>query len=345
MLDIQPQTVGAPCPSHDVADAAGTAARTPWFSVVVPLHNKAGYVRVALESVLAQTLGDFEVVVVDDGSTDNGARIVRQFADPRVRLVHQENAGVSAARNRAIALCRGEWVTFLDADDWYHPDYLATLRQLQQAHPDVDAVATRFVEFKDAYGSAPADWRPETTHAGVERIRDLPSRWMQGPTLFTGSISVRRSLLLHMQPCFPPGESMGEDLDLWFRVAEQTDIAMLDCALVGYRAQVTGSLTHEKLPHELPPFIERMHQRALSGSLRPELARSTLAYIALVKVELARNALLAGERRRCIRWLLEGMRAASSKRWWLTAVMAFSWPAPLVRSYVVRARRRGLQVA
>ncbi len=87
------------------------------FSVVIPLHDKAAYIGCTLQSVLAQDCTDFEVVVVDDGSRDEGPQIVARCADARVRLLRQANAGVAVARNRGIDAAQGQWVCFLDADD------------------------------------------------------------------------------------------------------------------------------------------------------------------------------------------------------------------------------------
>ena len=317
-----------------MASPANLPATMPQFSVVVPLYNKAPYVRAAIESVLAQTCGDLEVVVVDDGSTDGGPDVVRAIRDPRVRLVQQANAGVSAARNRGIEAACGEWVAFLDADDWHHPRYLEVLQQVQQRHPQVDAVAARFVRIPDHGPAAPSPWVVPQEPA-VELVEDLPSRWMRGETLFTGSIAIRRSRLQAMQPCFAPGEHIGEDLDLWFRVAEQTPIALAHAPLAAYRVGVQGSLTGGMAVDTFPPWVERLRQRARSPAMGPARRASTLDYIAQLELDMARNLLARGRRRDAIGWLLRARRAVSSRRWWLTAFMA-AWPQQAARRWVQR---------
>ncbi len=97
----------------------------PFLSVVIPVYNVASYLRECLDSVRAQTFTDWEAICVDDGSTDGSAAILEDYAaqDARFRIVHQPNAGVSVARNVALGLARGEWVTFVDSDDTVHPDW------------------------------------------------------------------------------------------------------------------------------------------------------------------------------------------------------------------------------
>ncbi|WP_205960635.1 glycosyltransferase family 2 protein [Ramlibacter rhizophilus] len=302
------------------------------FSVVIALYNKAPYVRAAVESVLAQRLGDLEVVVVDDGSTDGGVERLADIGDPRLVVVRQANAGVSVARNRGIALARGEWIVFLDADDWQHPEFLARLAAAQARLPGASVVATRYADFTAARPTLePSESAP------LEVIADLPRRWRQGPAFFTGSIAIRAGLLKDMQPCFAPGESCGEDLDLWLRLAEREPVALLHAPLVGHRMDVEGSLTRLHLGFE-PPFVVRLRERAESGVLTPAQRRSALAFAAHIDVDLARMALAQGQRALAWRWLARARHGATGLRWWRTLSMLIA-PRPPRLAWLRRAMR------
>src|ERR1700760_2526444 len=106
------------------------AMAAPFFSVVIPVFNRAGPLAQAIESVRAQTFQDFEIVVVDDGSTDDPRAAVGRFADPRIRYFRQANAGGGAARNHGIDEARGQFVAFLDSDDVFLPHHLASMHRL-----------------------------------------------------------------------------------------------------------------------------------------------------------------------------------------------------------------------
>lgn len=105
-------------------------------SVIIPLYNKQRYIQRALDSVFAQTYKDYEVLVVDDGSTDNGADIVQRCNDSGVRLIRQANAGPGAARNRGIRESSGPCIAFLDADDEWLPAFLEVSMNHLQTQPD-----------------------------------------------------------------------------------------------------------------------------------------------------------------------------------------------------------------
>ena len=112
------------------------------FSIVIPLYNKKKYIYRAINSVLNQTIKDFELIVVNDGSDDGSEKIIERFNDERIRLISQENKGVSAARNTGIIRSKHEFIAFLDADDEWLPDHLETISLLINKFPKAKAYAT-----------------------------------------------------------------------------------------------------------------------------------------------------------------------------------------------------------
>ena len=117
---------------------------SPTFSIIIPVYNVAPYLRECLDSVMAQTYTDWEAICVDDGSTDGSGAILDEYAatDHRFHVIHQTNAGVSAARNAALDVAQGEWIGFLDADDMIMPNRLAVVAAVFDRHEDVDVIRT-----------------------------------------------------------------------------------------------------------------------------------------------------------------------------------------------------------
>ena len=134
---------------------------SPFFSVVIPTYNRAGFIASTLQSILGQEFTDFEILIVDDGSKDNTAEVVRPFlADPRLRYLPKENAERGAARNYGLASAKGEYVLFLDSDDLLHPNHLAVLHQAIQAAADPpDFIATKYDFDRDGQ-RRPSDMAP-----------------------------------------------------------------------------------------------------------------------------------------------------------------------------------------
>ncbi len=139
----------------------------PRVTVVVPCYNAAPFLRATLESVLCQSLAPCEVLVIDDGSTDQSAAIAESFGPP-VRVVSQKNQGESIARNRGIDEARGDWIAFLDADDLWRPDKLA--RQLAAARPDVACIHTNYSTFGTSRHRRDLSKTPAAKRYTLERL-------------------------------------------------------------------------------------------------------------------------------------------------------------------------------
>ena len=120
------------------------------ISIVVPVYKVEAYLNRCVDSILAQTFTDFELILVDDGSPDNCGKICDEYAekDKRIKVIHQENGGLSAARNAGIEIAQGEWITFIDSDDWIHPSYLRVLYEAVTAN-GADVSVGRYKEVYD----------------------------------------------------------------------------------------------------------------------------------------------------------------------------------------------------
>ena len=173
----------------------------PLVSVIIPVYNGTRYLRAALESVFAQTYRPFEVIVVDDGSTDDSGVIAQSFPD--VRYIHQTNQGVAAARNHGIEAARGEFFAFLDQDDLWTPEKLKLQIEHLLSHPDLGYTLTQQQFFLEPGANLPAWFRKEllsTVHTG----------WV------LGTLVVRRTTFEQVGN-FVTGYSAANDSDWFFR--------------------------------------------------------------------------------------------------------------------------------
>jgi glycosyltransferase involved in cell wall biosynthesis len=192
----------------------------PRVSIIVPLYNKAPYILRTLESIAAQSITDFEVIVVDDGSTDGSAELVRNFPDARFRLVRQSNAGPGAARNRGLREASAPYVAFVDADDIWLPEFLDRTVALLELHGAVAAIGCGWFEYPSGAFRAKR-WRargipeglmaisPETTTELVFAILG----YLNPSTVLARSKVLRRWGGFYERHCL-----YGEDMTLWLKV-------------------------------------------------------------------------------------------------------------------------------
>ena len=308
-----------------------TESTAPRVTALVPAYNAAAWLAETLDSALAQSFRDFEVVVVDDGSSDATGAIADRYAaqhPERIRVIHQANAGLPAARNAAIAAARGEYLALLDADDVWRPDHLQRAVAALDADPGLGLV-----------------------HANIERI-DAEGRTIEvcGPR-WRGVADPYAALALRLEHVSCPTavfrrsavEAVGgfdlrftglgcEDRDLWLRIVERFGIRYLDHVTAGYRMH-GGSMSanHERMGKARQCLLDKLRATPRGAPL----ARHVAAMIASdLGYELQRNGRYGAALRAHLRAL--AWRPQTPLLWWRLAGLARAWLQP--------ARRHGTTV-
>ena len=238
-------------------------------TIVIPLYNKQAYIRRTLDSVAAQTYAHFEVLVVDDGSTDNGAIIARHFPDERVRVIKSTGSGTSAARNTGIRAATHDLIAFLDADDEWHPRFLETVLQLHDASPQAGMYGTEY----------------ETEYAGIRRkarIKGLPKKSWQGliaryfrSVLFdipviSSAVMVPRRVFNNIGG-FATGAQLGEDQDMWCRIALEYPVAYTTEVRAVYHLDTHNSVCQDISIIDTYPVMETVKKALEHRPLDKEL--------------------------------------------------------------------------
>jgi len=198
----------------------------PSISVVIPCYNGARFLAETLRTVFSQTRPPEEILVVDDGSTDDSAAVAERFGSP-VRVLRQANRGESAARNRGIEESRGEWIAFLDADDVWAPKKLE--RQCKAIEPGVDCVHTSFYYFGSTEGKVDVSAVPPEERYRLEHVA------VRNPFRIS-SLLVRRGLAAR----FPEWTQYAEDLIYFLDLALDANIRLVPEYLTGYRVHAGG---------------------------------------------------------------------------------------------------------
>ncbi len=299
------------------------------FTVVMPLYNKSAFIRRTLESVLAQDHASFEVVIVDDGSTDGSCDRIADLLSPSVRIVRQDNAGPGAARNRGFAEAAGEWVALIDADDLWRPNHLAVLATIIAACPASDVVATTS---RHRHADA-ADDHPAPSAVGairqIDYFRDVGENVMH-----TSSIAIRRSAFLQTAGfgTFCPGE----DEEFWARLALDHRFAVSDAVTSFYIRANDGIMDrHEQADRhdnetEASPTIAMLEQ-ALRDPCYARRQDDIRGYITRIRLRDARIFLYRGKpraARECLRSVAGG--GLLSKAYWVLS----RTPAPLSKRLI-----------
>ncbi len=187
------------------------------FSVVIPLYNKERHVAKAVYSVLQQTFGQFELIIVNDGSTDQSRHCLESIDDPRLTIIDQPNLGVSTARNRGVEQASQPWIAFLDADDWWHPNFLTELATLITHYPNAVLYGSNYFYVKHGRNRVEdKGLAPDFVAGYIDYVAVYASRFC---VPINCSFAVVRKTAFTAVGGFKPTLRMGEDVDLWIRLA------------------------------------------------------------------------------------------------------------------------------
>ena len=218
-----------------------------FFSVIIPLYNKAPFVEKALHSVATQTFSNYELIIVDDGSKDDSATIAERVIiscwqslskSQPVKLIRQANAGVSSARNNGVAVSQGQYICFLDADDWWEPTFLENIALLIQEYPDAGIYGTSYTIVNEH--------KHKTRIAPIGLDKDFEKGYINYCQVYAKTLCMP---LTSISTCIPrhifeelggfnPLLKLGEDFDLWIRIALKYKVAFLNKALANYNQDV-----------------------------------------------------------------------------------------------------------
>jgi glycosyltransferase involved in cell wall biosynthesis len=318
----------------------------PKVTALIPVYNREKYVGEAIDSVLAQTFTDFELLVIDDGSTDRSREVVQSYHDSRIRCVmNDSNEGIPKTRNKGVRLAQGEYLAFLDSDDWAYPQRFAKQVAFLDHHADYAAVGT-WVAWMDETG------RP------LRQIQRRPvfSEEIAAQRLFrqgiTNSSSMARTIVLR-EYAHREEYGLSEDFDLWARIAAKYKLATLPEVLVRCRRhhnRISLEQAHRVKDLRLTIYAEQLRalgitftdvdleHHSLLRSMRKQEFTPDLAYLDWAETWLQRLQ-AANSQALCYPepafsellgrlWLKVCWRAARSQGW---AVLCRFWQSPLRR--------------
>ena len=294
-------------------------------SVVIPLYNKEAFVRDMLASVLAQSLPAAEIIIVDDSSTDGSVAKIADLIGGQVRLLSQPNAGPGPARNRGIAEASSEWIAFIDADDQWQPNHLATLAEVAAQCPDSAVVAARHQRMT-ATDPVPA---PDNSPVAARRI-DFFRDAQRGEILSSTSVAVRRAALTEAGGfgAFYPGE----DFELWTRLALDHVIAVSERFTALYLQQTGGLMERHEArttaSDDRQPVFATL-ARAIADPRHAAKRPALKQYRAYLLRQNIRQAIYRAAPRDARRFAAELRAHGGDGIGWLALLM---WlPAPLLR--------------
>lgn len=221
------------------------------ISVVIPLYNKEKFIAEAIQSVLNQTFADFELILINDGSTDKSEAVVNTFNDDRIRYKSIANSGVSVARNTGIELAKFPWIALLDADDWWAPSFLSEVVTAINNSLSKNIFATgRSRVFKNDIERYKNEFLPKDGETSPVNYFKIISKYL--PPINSSNVVVKKELLME-RGLFRKGQKQHEDHDLWMRLCVKNEVIFINKPLSFYRKNIHDSASAK--PFAFKDFI------------------------------------------------------------------------------------------
>ncbi|HEX9980439.1 MAG TPA: glycosyltransferase family A protein, partial [Flavobacterium sp.] len=229
----------------------------PYFSVIIPLYNKENFIGKTIESVLAQTFADFEIIIVDDCSTDNSLAKAKEYISEKIRIVHHEsNKGLSASRNTGIKNAATEFITFLDADDLWKPTFLEKIRELTLKFPQADLFATSYMElYPGNLEIAPSVNKSDIPPGDMVLVNDFFRKNLRQPIYNHSSVCIRRTLFEQVGN-YDERINFSEDVDFNIRANAEGLLAFYNSVESYYVVYSENQITTSGIINKTIPMLD-----------------------------------------------------------------------------------------
>ena len=303
------------------------------FSVIIPVYNGQQHILRSIGSVLSQTFGDYELIVIDDGSTDETAELVRKVIEDNdnshIRLIQQQNAGVSAARNAGIDAAVGEFICFLDSDDQWFTDHLENLDRAVQTYPQEVFFSTLSQTcLLDGSIASQSKELPEETFV-IDDYFEYELSGKPSISKFTSTICLKSEVFLKIGK-FATGVKLSEDEDMWYRAAAYHNFVVIPRTTV-QRNRDFSQATRFVVNPETDKIVER-EKEILSDETIPASKRKSISLIIQRhKIRLIRSMIKNGHKGKALRSLFGGNFDGYYRKELITTVIALFIPQFIIK--------------
>jgi glycosyltransferase involved in cell wall biosynthesis len=258
----------------------------PYFSVIISVYNKEHFISHTLNSVINQTFKDFEIIIVNDGSTDQSLEVIKQFKDSRIQLIDQQNHGASHARNQGIAHAKGEFIALLDGDDLWQTQFLEVIANAIENNSE-ESIFTTAIAHKYDEKIVPVQYNFELSK--TTQILDFFKSSKKHPVL-SGSSAVFRKSILAITGHFDETIISGQDTDLWIRFGIHYPVVFINEVLVHY-VYSSSSLSNTTLNiKDKSKFDNYKEEEKQNLNLKEFLERNRFSLAILSKLNKDKNS-------------------------------------------------------